>query len=254
MLRRPLVATLVIGTSLCAVPRADADVIRLLYDRVQLSSEITWTNAPVTGDVVQSRRAAYDGPTARQTNRATVSYPYAPGTFGDPFEAESYFVDLPTRNGFGLASWGFGDPTCVDERTDCARARSLVAESRLDWVFRVDGSNTSMTLEMEAFNANRDLSGMSLYDVTQRAFLADFSAATTPFAGETFNLIDGHKYWLSGRTRVNTFGGDPIAMIQMSSNAAVEASPPVPEPASLLLLGCGAAAALRQRLRARSKK
>ncbi len=82
MLRRMLVSTLVIGVSVRAIPHTQADVIRLLYDRVQLSTEITWTNPPLTGSQVFSLAAGYDGPgLGTGPHVAQTGYPFPPGTF-----------------------------------------------------------------------------------------------------------------------------------------------------------------------------
>jgi hypothetical protein len=155
----------------------------------------------------------------------------------------SAFAGFNQRQDGGLTE--FTGSTSTYE-TDLHPGAPATKESRvaLDWTFRVFGTNTYMDFFAEAYPS--DLLGLTLYDETAAVMVGRVQPPRLGAAFDSVQLDNGHTYRLRG-IATSTFGADPFALFSFTTNADV--TPPVPEPATLGLLGTGVAVLLRARRR-----
>ena len=237
-----VVLTVLLVGGICAVP-ADASTIRLLDDRYTATTRVTATAwgdpATILDGVSDERVGSVFGPLGPATFDLTSELLASTDTRA--FQPALAWVNLNQRDPTNPTMWEAaaigGPPTSssVSYSFDGTRFESF-------WRFVVEGDDASLYTGLEK-NSSGDAS-LTLLDLTLGTTVAEHQVAKgDPYFTRWNTLIDGHQYALFTSLVLSGGMSDPDVRVRIGSNTAIQ---PVPEPATVVLVGTGLLMAYRR--------
>ena len=183
---------------------AEADELWLLFSRVQLKA------GTMLVDDAGVPRIDYDSYTG-QGSQTIEARTYSSTEFDLYNEAVATFNARPVGATLNVSTF---------DATASGLVHSEQAWGQFDWLLQAHGPNVTGVASVD-FYAARYWARLSIFDVTAGAFVARISLSQLDYEFEDVAFEDGHVYWVSGSALVGSPAGDPVALVEFSSNTNI---------------------------------